>query len=279
MSHWAMPRARPRWVPAPVAEKRTLGGRCWKRHWRGKRLRQGRNRYGISAWFGERSWNGNGPGSTSASGAGAGNATGKGGLLGLTIQGGTLKHDSGNNGSKGSANGSESSREINISLERQPPQTAYGLTITSTADSGGGLPDLGVFVDEKVYTVYLDVKATPSGHAASWTLQYAWLRSASEGSQDTGNPNHEGLTPPFPLTREIPTLNPELVRTYLRYVIVVYAVMDERGQLQRMSVKQSPDKRLSGPILSALSQWVFQPAQLNGVAVPLKVLIGIPLIP
>ena len=54
---------------------------------------------------------GNGPGSTSASGAGAGNATGKGGLLGLTIQGGTLKHDSGNNGSKGSANGSESSRE------------------------------------------------------------------------------------------------------------------------------------------------------------------------
>jgi hypothetical protein len=138
---------------------------------------------------------------------------------------------------------------------------------------------LGVFVHEKVYTVYLDVKTTPSSRAASWTLQYARLRSANEGSQDVENLNHEGLTPPFPLTKEIPKMNAELIRTYLRYVIVVYAVLDERGQLQRMSVKQSPDQRLNDPILSALSQWVFQPAQLNGEAVPLKILIGIPLLP
>ena len=31
---------------------------------------------------------------------------------------------------------------------------AYGMTVTSTADSGGGLPDLGVFAHEKVYTVF-----------------------------------------------------------------------------------------------------------------------------
>ena len=48
----------------------------------------------------ERGW-GTGPGSTSASGAGAGNGTGKGGLSGLTIQGGSLKLDSGNSGIKG----------------------------------------------------------------------------------------------------------------------------------------------------------------------------------
>jgi len=36
-----------------------------------------------------------------------------------------------------------------------PPQTAYAWTISSTADSGGGLTDLGVFAHEKVYTVYL----------------------------------------------------------------------------------------------------------------------------
>ena len=33
------------------------------------------------------------------------------------------------------------------------------MTITSTASSGGGLPDVGVFRNEKVYTVYLDMQA------------------------------------------------------------------------------------------------------------------------
>ena len=153
------------------------------------------------------------------------------------------------------------------------------MTITSTADSGGGLPDLGVFAHEKVYTVYLDVKTTPTSHAASWTLQYARFAPSATEVRMPEIQITKVLTPPFPLTKEIPKLNSELIRTYLRYVIVVYAVMDERGQLQRMSVKQSPDARLNGPILNALSQWAFQPAQLNGQAVPLKVLIGIPLLP
>ena len=93
---------------------------------------------------------GTGPGATSATGAGAGNGTGKGGLPGLTIQGGTYKRDAGNGG----RNGNDASREINITMDREPVQTAYGMTITSTADSGGGLPDLGVFAHEKVYTVF-----------------------------------------------------------------------------------------------------------------------------
>jgi len=44
-------------------------------------------------------------------------------------------------------------------------------------------------------------------------------------------------------------------------------------------VRQSPDARLNPPILAALAQWKFQPAQLNGQPVALKVLIGIPLLP
>jgi len=222
---------------------------------------------------------GTGPGATSASGAGAGNGTGKGGLPGLTIQGGSYG-GSGSNGGNGASGGSGG---ISISVQRTPvklpPQTAYGMTITSTADSGGGLPDLGVFAHEKVYTVYLDMRGTTAEHAPSWTLQYARLRSAAEVAAAATNPVQEGLAPPFPLTKEIPKLNSELIRTYLRNVIVVYAVMDTQGKLQRLSVRQTPDARFNAGILAALTHWSFQPAELNGEPVALKVLIGIPLLP
>src|SRR5882724_11497337 len=219
---------------------------------------------------------GTGPGPTSASGSGAGSATGRGGLPGLTIQ---SRSDGGagisvNNVGGGAGGG------IGVNVERSPiklpPQTAYGMTISSTAGSGGGLPDLGVFAHEKVYTVFLDMRSTSSDRNPSWTLQYARLRLAAEN--DAGS-SSEGITPPFPLAKELPRLNSELIRTYLRNVIVVFAVIDTEGKLQRLSVLQTPDGRFNPPILAALTRWRFQPAQRNGQPVALKVLIGIPLLP
>jgi hypothetical protein len=167
-----------------------------------------------------------------------------------------------------------------VNVERSPiklpPQTAYGMTISSTADSGGGLPDLGVFAHERVYTVFLDMRSTSSDRNPSWTLQYARLRSAGENDASSSS---EGITPPFPLAKELPRLNSELIRTYLRNVIIVFAVMDIEGKLQRLSVLQTPDGRFNPPIVAALTRWRFQPAQRNGQPVALKVLIGIPLLP
>jgi len=219
---------------------------------------------------------GTGSGPTSASGSGAGSATGRGGLPGLTIQSRSYGGAgiSVNNGGGGAGGG------IGVNVERSPiklpPQTAYGMTISSTADSGGGLPDLGVFAHEKVYTVFLDMRSMSSDRNPSWTLQYARLRSTAEN--DAGS-SSEGITPPFPLAKELPRLNSELIRTYLRNVIVVFAVMDTEGKLQRLSVLQTPDGGFNPPILAALTRWRFQPAQRNGQPVALKVLIGIPLLP
>ena len=123
------------------------------------------------------------------------------------------------------------------------------------------------------------MRGTTADHSPSWTLQYARLRSAAEISAAASNQIQEGLTPPFPLVKELPKLNSELIRTYLRNVIVVYAVMDVQGKLQSLSVRQSPDARFNAAILAALTHWTFQPAQLSGQPVPLKVLIGIPLLP
>jgi hypothetical protein len=215
---------------------------------------------------------GTGPGPTSASGTGAGNASGKGGLPGLTIQGAS------SGGAGISVNSGGAGGGISFNVQRgpikTPPQTAYGMTITSTADSGGGLPDVGVFVHEKTYTVFLDMRSPTADRAPSWTLQYA--RLLPEGDPPS---SPETITPPFPVNKELPRFNSELMRKYLRNVIVVYAVMDTEGKLHHLAVKQSPDGRFNAPILAVLNQWTFQPAQLNGQPVPLKVLIGIPLLP
>ena len=72
------------------------------------------------------------------------------------------------------------------------------MTIVSTAASGGGLPDLGVFEREKVYTVYLDMKANDEDPAASWILQYAVLqplRDASDAQRVLQNELMERLRP------------------------------------------------------------------------------------
>jgi len=152
------------------------------------------------------------------------------------------------------------------------------MTILSTASSGGGLADFGIFSNEKVYTVYIDMRQTAEDRSPSWTLQYAPLREATENGADRGSSENPGLlVSPFAVTKEMPRLPVELVHKYLRRLIVVYAIINTEGKLERMSVKQSPDARLSEPLLEALSKWVFQPAQLDGQPVATKVLLGIPL--
>ena len=205
------------------------------------------------------------PGNAAAVSA-AGVGAGSGAFPGITIQGGRL--EKGTAGKPASHTGSP-----------VPPQTSYGLTIVSTANSGGGLADFGVFSHEQVYTVYLDMRQTLEEPAPSWTLQYAVLREAAsqEGAAKSSSPSQEGLVPPFPVAKELPQLPVDLVRRYLHRLIVVFAIIDSKGKLEQLSVKQSPDIQLKKPLFEALSKWVFRPAELNGEPVSVKVLLGIPL--
>ena len=160
-----------------------------------------------------------------------------------------------------------------------PPQHSYGLTIVSTANSGGGLPDFGVFHYEQTYTVYVDVRRTVEDPAPSWTLQYAVLRGAAPqaGAAKSPGASPQGLVPPFPVTKELPQWPAELVQKYLHRLIVVYAIIDPEGKFVQMLVKQSPSPQLNEPLLEALSKWVFRPGELDGNPVVVKALLGIPL--
>jgi hypothetical protein len=155
------------------------------------------------------------------------------------------------------------------------------MTIVSTASSGGGLPDLGVFRNEKVYTVYLDMKANDEDPAPSWILQYALLQPTPDpldtiriSTKIQGTP-----TPPYALLKDIPQLAPDLVRKYAHKVIVAFAVMNSAGKLEQIALRQNPDTQLTTPLVEALSHWMFQPAEIDGQPVSLKILLGIRLAP
>ena len=205
---------------------------------------------------------GTGAGASTGSGASsAGAGHGPGPFAGITIQGGE--------GVTGAAVEAASRNAITV----VQPQS-YSMTVVSTASSGGGLADFGVFAKEPVYTVYLAMRATPDDPAPSWTLQYALVKPSTDDSDQTAG----GLVPPFPSTKVPLNLPAELVRKYRTRQVVVYAIVDTKGKMQGLTVKQTPGDEINKPILDALSKWTFRPAEVNGVPVATKVLIGIPVV-
>lgn len=202
---------------------------------------------------------------TGARGSGSGNAPAKSPFGGLTVQGGRLS-------GAGTATAAPPSRSVTTgpSAPASPSgPTSYNMTVVANAGSGGGLPDLGVFAREPVYTVYIGMRTKSGVSLPSWTLQYALIPST---------PNPTAVIPPFPITKEPPVFPAELVRKYSRSLVIVYAIIDAKGNLQELAVKESPDPQLNPLALAALSKWTFRAAELNGNAVSVKVLLGIPVL-
>jgi hypothetical protein len=194
------------------------------------------------------------PGKGAGTGSGGGSGQGTGSFQGITIQGG----------------------EDNESTNNSPvytiaPQTPYGMTVVSTASSGGGLEDFGVFDNERVYTVYIPMKRTPDAEDPTWTLQYA-LQDSSLGT--SGDPQ---VAAPSAVMREWPQIPEELEKKYSQRQVVISAVVDKEGKVSHVVVKQTPDSRVSKPIVDAVEKWVFRPAQFNNQPVAVKILLGIPL--
>ena len=204
---------------------------------------------------------GSGATTTLGSGKGAGSAPGGGGFPGITIRGG------------GYGNGAAGSLHASLTPRRQ---TSYGMTVTSTASSGGGLPDFGVFQNEKVYTVYLDMRANDEDLTPAWTLQYAVLQPPAGGGVSGGTSDRiRGTpTPPYAMLKEIPVLTAELAPKCAHQLIVASAILNVTGKLEQVSVKRTPDSRLIAPLIEALNNWRFQPAEIDGKPVALKILLG-----
>jgi hypothetical protein len=144
------------------------------------------------------------------------------------------------------------------------------MTIVATSSTGGGLRDYGVFKNQVVYTVYLDVDE-PGHHRPQWTLQYAQM-----GAPGDTAPAGATLLPPYPITKEFPHL-PETASRDVGRMVVAKGVVNKKGEFTALKVIQSPNSLLIEPMLDALAKWTFQAAELNGEPVEVKVLLGIPI--
>ncbi len=204
---------------------------------------------------------GNGSASGSGSGAKTTSAPVKKPFAGITIMGGEFEP------------GSDSDAPP-VTQAVRPLQTAYGLSVISTEDSGGGLPFYGVFSHEQIYTVYLDMRTVETDQDPSWTLEFA---VNSDSSSTTAGRDQQGLVLPFPSVKERPAWPPAVARKYHGRMMIVYGVVSTAGKMEQISVKESPDPQLNEPIIRALSKWIFRPATLLGQTVTAKALLGIPI--
>jgi len=148
------------------------------------------------------------------------------------------------------------------------PRGTYGMTIVSTSSGGGGLRDYGVFKQETVYTVYIDM-ADSGRNRPSWTLQYAAVATP-------GSAQNSVLVPPFPSAKEYPQLPKEPAAKSLGRMMVVAGVITAEGKLDALRVVQSPNPLLIKPLLDCLAKWTFQAAEVNGAGVAVKFVLGIP---
>jgi len=219
-------------------------------------------------------------------GMGVGNGKGEGGGAGLGIgQGAGLGPGTGPFPGISIIGGSEGSGGALGRGARPAPSPRHGtydLTIVSTASSGGGLRDYGVFREEAVFTVFIDMESA-SNNPDSWIMQFALLPRMAGGAgamqiklADPPEPRGQ-LVSPFPLSKTKPQISEEVAAKALHGMLVVYGVVNPAGKLENMRVIESPDPLLSSAVLTALEKWIFQPAELNGEPVAVKALLGIPL--
>lgn len=216
---------------------------------------------------------GSGPGTGTGTGKGGGAAPGNGAFPGISIEG------------PGFEDGAFSSPGSHSSSTSMPAeQGSYGLEIVATGSSGGGLGDFGIFHDETVFTVYINMFGA-SGTAddppsPSWTLQYALAQSPAGADAGQGSGSFlvdSKLSAPYPIAKVLPKLSPAILSKYSGQMVVVYALIDVRGKLTNTRIVQSPAPDLKQPVMDALGKWVFRPAKLNGQPVAVKALFGIPL--
>jgi TonB family protein len=162
----------------------------------------------------------------------------------------------------------------------EPLQTSYGITILASGGSGGGLPDFGVFGNEPVQTVYLDMRRTIFDTPLSWTAEYAVAQLATPAPiENTGIlALKEDVMLPFPINKYRPEWISEVVRRHGGRMVIAYAVINIEGTMEQLSIKDSPDPLLNEAVLEALRKWTFRPARRDGQVVSAKILLGIPVL-
>jgi hypothetical protein len=203
---------------------------------------------------------GGGSGSGSGPGTGAGNGEGAGPFADIEVIGGV------GSGMQGAG-------------VKAVPKTAvprgYDFNIVASGSSGGGLRDFGVFHNEAVYTVYMDVSDVIPG-SRSWILQYADYAASrtTEFSLDAPTaPTQSMLEPPYATTREPAGAS---VAPTSGIMTVVTGLINADGKFQAGRVLQAGNDDRGKQWLEVLDKWRFHAASKGGKPTTVRVILGIP---
>jgi len=135
---------------------------------------------------------------------------------------------------------------VGSSLEEQYPETAE------------------FWANRVAYTTYLHV-----GLKKNWILQYSVTRAAE--TADAGRVAR--LEAPWPYD----ILRPNLLSSDLNAdALIVHGVLNQAGQFESLAIAFPSSFRYASFVLHALRQWQFRPAQQNGQATAVEVLLIIP---
>jgi hypothetical protein len=210
---------------------------------------------------------GRGPGSGNGSGSGSGNGSGSGPgdgpFPGIQIIGGA---GSGMDGGGGGAR------------VPSPAPKGYDFTIIASGGSGGGLKDFGVFHNQAVYTVYVDVSEIAATSQA-WVLQYADTGSGPRtaevnlGSDGIVQPPPAMLEPPYALNKSLPE---KLDTPPTNAMTVITGIISRDGKFENAKVLQAPNELIGKQWAGALATWTFRPATKGGAPISVRALLGIP---
>jgi len=140
----------------------------------------------------------------------------------------------------------------------------FGSVIVNDALEGQ-YPELeGAWTGRLAYTAYLHV-----GLPKSWIMQYALPRNADAAAGGTAS----RLEAPWPYNIVRPNLAPGSVDAD---ALMIRGFVDENGRFQDLTVVFPQPFSDAQFVLAALQQWQFRPAQHNGLAAKVEVLLIIP---
>lgn len=217
-------------------------------------------------------------------GAGKTDAMAARGGAGLNAAAGHGLGRQGNSAGNGASTGNQQGPFPNITVEgAKPAESAvagvgqskqvhhegYGMTIISSGSSGGGLRDYGVFHNQPTYTIFMDVSSLGI-RGTRWSLQYG-IASTVRTAYHNGS-----VSPPYAVEQVLPIFPGQLVADNVGKMIVVQAELNVEGALESIRILQSPDGKMSALMQECLRKWKFQAAEMGGEAVPVTVLMGIP---
>ena len=134
------------------------------------------------------------------------------------------------------------------------------------------------FVDSADLVGGVNMRANDDDKAPSWTLQYAVLPPPVDPASGISIKVNGVPTPPYATLKQIPELTPDQAAACAGKMIVIAGILTADGKLEQLSVKKTPDAQVNSVVTDALSNWTFQPSQVDGKPVALKVMIGVRLV-